>query len=114
MAYSSVFNGFLFIEGPEPYAQPLGKVEYNKYEHQFYNQQLLGLDKIKEQLLHKARALGANAIVDFTYGQKSTSWFRSMVLSFDDNINWYASGTAVTIPIERLRQLYADCGYYLP
>ena len=106
MAYISLHNGFVFIEGYEPNAKIIGKVEYTK--DGFYNQQLKDLDAVKDQMAQKASAQGANAIMDFTYGQKSTSWFRSMLLSLDDNVNWYGSGTAILLSAERLNEIYAS------
>ena len=43
-------------------------------------------------------ALGGNAVVNFQYGQKSSGWFKSMLLSLDDNIKWHGSGMAAIIP----------------
>lgn len=103
MAYTSFHNGIAFIEGGEPNSRKVGHVEYAK--DGFYNQQLKDLDAVKDQLANKARAMGANAVIDFVYGQKSTSWFRSMFLSLDDNINWYGSGTAVVISPERMQEI---------
>ena len=105
MAYTSVYNGIVFIEGDEPGAKVMGSLVYEKTG--FYNQQLKSLDIVKEQLAQKAKALGANAVKDFKYGQKSTSWFRSMLLSYDDNINWYGTGTAILLSPERISQLTA-------
>lgn len=106
MAYISIYKGIAFIEGDEPNAKKLRRVEYVK--DGFYNQQLKDLDAVKDQLAQKARAMGANAIMDFTYGQKSTSWFRSMLLAFDDNVNWYGSGTAIVVSPERMEEIIAS------
>ena len=95
MAYKSLFEGIIFIEGTEHSGRVLGNVEYKK--DSFYNNQLKNLDNVKAQLAKKAKQLGANAIADFKYGQKNTSWFRSMLLAFDDNVNWYGSGTAIRL-----------------
>ena len=103
MAYISVYKGFVFIEGQEPLAKPIGKVEYKKKFS--FNSQLLTLDAVKDQLMEQAVALGANAIVDFTYGQKSSGWFKSSLFSSDDNIKWYGSGTAVMLPPDRLLEI---------
>ena len=105
MAYCSIHNGIVFIEGDEPGARALGNVEFQKMG--FYNQQLKGLDMVKDQLAQKAKNLGGNAVKFFTYGQKSTSWFRSLLLSYDDNINWYGSGTVIWLSPERIEELLA-------
>ena len=94
MAYTSLLNGILFIEGAYPYERDFGAVEYKK---NFYNQQQKNLRDIKEQLAEKAKELGANAIINFKYGQKSSSWFRAALLALDDNVNWFGNGQAVKI-----------------
>lgn len=104
MAYISLHKGF--VEGNEPDAKIVGSVEYTK--DGFYNQQLKDLNAVKDQLAQKAWAMGANAIMNFTYGQKSTSWFRSMILALDDNVNWYGSGTAIVISDNRLNEIIAS------
>ena len=103
MAYVSVYKGIIFIEGYEPTAKPLGKIEYKKLFS--YNAQTQTLDCVKEQLIEKTMALGGNAVVDFQYGQKSSGWFKSCLLSLDDNIKWYGSGTAAIIPEDRIKEL---------
>ncbi len=103
MAYTSVYNGIIFIEGEEPGARILGTVEFQK--EGFYNQQLKDLTMVKNQLANKAISMGGNAIKNFTYGQKSTSWFRSLLLSYDDNINWYGSGVVISLSPERREEL---------
>lgn len=109
MAYISLYNGFVFIEGNEPNAKEIGRVEYTKEGISgFYNQQLKDLNAVKFQLAQKAQDMGANAVMNFTYGQKSTTWFRSMFLGLDDNINWYGSGTAIVISQERLNEIIAS------
>lgn len=106
MAYTSIHKGIAFIEGDEPNARKIGIVEYQK--EGFYNQQLKDLDVVKDQLAKKAAAMGCNAVINFTYGQKSTSWFRALLLTYDDNINWYGSGTAAIISKERFAQIAAS------
>ena len=95
MAYKSLYKDIIFIEGEFEDCKKLGPVEYKK--DKFYNNQLQNLDNVKEQLVRKAQELGGNAIINFKYGQKNTTWFRSMLLSFDDNVNWYGSGEVVVI-----------------
>lgn len=95
MAYKSLFEGVIFIEGAEHSGRVLGNVEYKK--DSFYNNQLKNLSNVKAQLAEKAKKLGANTIANFKYGQKNTSLFRSMLLALDDNVNWYGSGTAIRL-----------------
>ena len=103
MAYKSYLDGIIFIEGGMKNAHQLGPIKYVK--DGFYNQQLKNLNDIKKQLVSKAKSMGANAIIDFKYGQKSTSAFRSMLLTLDDNINWYAEGTAAVLDPETYNDL---------
>ncbi len=103
MAYKSYMDGIIFIEGGHKKAKPIGLIRYEK--DSFYNQQLNNLNSIKKQLISKAKRMGANVIIDFKYGQKSTSAFRSMLLVFDDNVNWYAEGTAALLDEETYNNL---------
>ena len=103
MAYCSLFEGVIFVEGKCEYIQYKGEVEYKK--DSFYNQQLKNLDTVKHQLAEKAKTLGANAIIDFKYGQKNTSFLRSLLLSFDDNIKWYGTGVAVILSKEKVDEI---------
>lgn len=98
MAYISVYKGVIFIEGSESSARILQDIEYNKKFS--YNAQLKTLDSVKDQLADKTLALGGNAVLNFKYGQRSSGWFKSILLSLDDNIKWYGSGTAAIIPEE--------------
>lgn len=104
MAYKSVYNGVIFIEGNESYEQKLGFVEYKK-GFGVYDNQLKNLDDVKRQLADKAKSLGGNCIINFKYGQKNTSWFRSILLALDDNINWYGTGEAVCISKEKYNEI---------
>ena len=99
MAYTSIYKGVIFIEGYEPTARVLGNIEYNKKFS--YNAQLRNLDSVKDQLADKTLAMGGNAVINFTYGQKSSGWFKSILLALDDNIKWYGSGTAAILPEEK-------------
>ena len=103
MAYYSMYKGIIFIEGADPSAKILQKVEYKKALT--FNSQIQTLDCVKEQLAKKTLALGGNAVVDFKYGQKSYGWFKAMFFSLDDNIKWYGSGMAAILPKERAKEL---------
>ncbi|MCR5068040.1 MAG: hypothetical protein K6A14_08280 [Erysipelotrichaceae bacterium] len=103
MAYKSIMDGIIFIEGEMKDARLLEPIKYVK--DSFYNQQLKNLNDIKRQLVSKAKDMGANAVVDFKYGQKSTTMLRSMLLALDDNINWYAEGIAAILDEETYNAL---------
>ena len=93
--YASIYNGIIFVEGNIPCEKELGYLSYGK--ESITNTQLKSLDDVKLQLSQKAKQMGANAIINFEYGQKSMSWFKSLLLSFDDNIDWYGKGIAVVL-----------------
>lgn len=103
MAYKSLFDGILFVEGFEENIQVLGPVEYKK--DLSFNQQLKNLDDVKRQLVEAAKNMGANAIINFEYGQKTIGFWKSIVFSRDDNVNWYAKGLAVIIDSSRMEEI---------
>ena len=103
MAYKSVFNGVIFIEGNEKHVKSFGQIEYKK--DKFYNSQFQNIDRVKNQLAEKVKALGGNAIINFKYGQKNTSWFKSILLSLDDNINWFGNGEVVLLDEETYKEI---------
>ena len=98
-----MYKGIIFVEGNIPSAKVIGRIEYNKKFS--YNSQIKTLDCVKEQLADKAIALGANAVLHFTYGQQSSGWFKSALLSLDDNIKWYGSGSAAILPEEEKNKI---------
>ena len=107
MAYTSIYKGIIFVEGVEPFARILGKIEYKKAFS--FNSQIQSLDCVKDQLVEKASLMGANAVVEFKYGQKSSGWFKSSLFSLDDNIKWYGEGFAAIIPQDRVEEIVSKC-----
>ena len=103
MAYCSVYEEIIFVEGESEYIENKGSIEYKK--DSFYNQQMKSLYNIKHQFAEKAKAAGANAIIHFKYGQKNTTWFRAALLAFDDNVKWYGSGDMVVISKEERERI---------
>ena len=103
MGYCSIFEGIIFVEGQCEYLQFRANLEYTK--DSFYNQQMKSLDTVKHQLAEKAKAVGANAVINFQYGQKNTSFFRSLLLILDDNIKWYGTGQAVILSDEKVMEI---------
>ena len=103
MAYKSLYKGIIFVEGYEDYVKNIGKVVYKK--DSFYNNQLKNLDDVKEQLADKAKKAGGNAIINFKYGQKNTSWFKSILLALDDNVNWFGEGDIVLIDDDKYNEI---------
>lgn len=95
MAYKSVYEGIIFIEGKEPDVQIKGNVTY-KYGS--FGSQLKSLNDVKKSLASQAKFKSCNCIVEFEYGQKS-SWF-----SIDD-MKWYGSGKCGIMPKEKYDEI---------
>ena len=87
MAYKTIYNDVIFIEGEEPNAKIVGNVSY-KYGS--FGSQLKNLNDVKKFLALEAKIKGCNCVVNFQYGQKS-SW-----LSLDD-MKWYGKGKCAII-----------------
>ena len=104
MAYKSIYKDIIFIEGPKEYVRNLGRVEYKK-GLSLYNNQMKNLNDVKNQLAEKATSMGGNCIINFKYGQKNTSWLKSILLSLDDNVNWYGDGQVVVISDEKYKEI---------
>ncbi len=106
MAYKSIYHDVVFIEGEDVQASKKTKIFYKKT---IYNQQLKTLFDVKAQLAEKAKELGCNAVVCFEYGQKSSNWVFSLLLSLDDNVDWYGEGYAATISQEYFNEIALQC-----
>lgn len=103
MAYCSTYEDIIFIEGENDFIEDKGGVEYKK--DSFFNQQLKTLYNVKHQFAEKAKAVGANAIIRFKYGQKETKWYKAIWLASDDDIKWYATGEMVVISEEEKERI---------
>ena len=57
------------------------------------------LSKVKEQLSLQAKSLGANAIMNFRYGQRAHSIPELFKFKWDTE-SWYGEGDAVKIAME--------------
>ncbi len=63
-----------------------------------FGAQLKTLDDVKHRLASDARHAGANAVVNFTYGQKASWWA-------GDHVKWQGAGVAAQIPTEVVNRL---------
>ncbi|RMA77490.1 hypothetical protein JN00_0540 [Metamycoplasma subdolum] len=61
MAYKSLYNGIIFIEGEEDYIENKGLIEYKK--NPFTTSKLIGLDLVKDQLAMKVQQIGAKLLI---------------------------------------------------
>ena len=68
MAYVTVFDDVVFIEGDHPRAQKRYTAETRVSG---FGAQLKNLNDLKQMMAQTAKANGCNCIVNFTYGQKS-------------------------------------------
>jgi hypothetical protein len=60
------------------------------------NRQNFTLTQIKDMMAAEAKAIGANAIVDFRYGQKSHKWYQQTLIKWDSEA-WFGEGRAVNL-----------------
>jgi uncharacterized protein YbjQ (UPF0145 family) len=54
------------------------------------------LTQIKDMMAAEAKAAGANAIVDFRYGQRAHKWYQHSLIKWDSEA-WFGEGRAVTL-----------------
>ncbi len=87
-------DGVAFYEGHPMSATCIKKIEA-KIGGVLRSAQLSTLDDVKRALASQAKEVGANAVVDFQYGQKSVGIFAS-IFSRDD-VNWHGTGMAAIV-----------------
>lgn len=68
MAYVTVFDDVIFIEGEHPRAQKRYTAETRVSG---FGAQLKNLNDLKQMMAQTAKMNGCNCVVNFTYGQKS-------------------------------------------
>lgn len=61
------------------------------------NRQNFTLVQIKDMMAVDAKAVGANAIVDFRYGQRSHKWYQLAFQIKWDTEAWFGEGRAVSL-----------------
>lgn len=60
------------------------------------NRQNFTLTQIKDMMAAEAKEAGANAIVDFRYGQRAHKWYQQSLIKWDSEA-WFGEGRAVTL-----------------
>lgn len=80
--------GVFFAESDIPGARALGPVQVE------ISRQNSNLEQVKQQMAVQARQLGANAIANFTYGQKPHAWWELFTFKWDTE-SWHGAGHAV-------------------
>lgn len=95
----SEHKGIYFIEGSPPRTKRAEAIntELNKF---FSQNHLKTLDDLKDRMAQQASAAGCNAVVDFTYGQRSS--FMKSIFGMD-NVLWFGSGHLANIEPSELR-----------
>ena len=97
MPYIYKFEGIFFIEG---YIKEFEEIQIIKSDLSFkFGAQLKNINDVKKDLAKKAKNLGANAVLDFKYGQKAR-W-----LAIDD-VAFFGSGKACKIDEEIIESKY--------
>lgn len=88
----TVYDGVLFSEGWPAGCKKLATVAVTLDDKWIGGSQLKNLNDVKAELAKRVKAAGGNALVEFTYGQKSVSFWKCL-LSIDD-VAWWGKGTA--------------------
>jgi hypothetical protein len=90
----TVFDGIGFIEERVPKAKVLGPIDV-QVGGAFSHAQLRTLDDVKCAMVPLVRAQGGNAVVSFTYGQKSVGFWMSLFRL--DDVCWYGRGEIAVV-----------------
>lgn len=93
---STEFQGILFFEGIPSDAIKLEKID-TQIGGVFRNAQMASLNDIKVLMVAECKSKGGNAIVGFTYGQRSAGFWAS--IASRDDIRWYGSGYVAKIEL---------------
>ena len=91
MAFTCIHGGIVISEGKLEKSRMIGCVEVDLSFR--IGAQLKSLSDVKTELVRQALSLGANAIEDFTYGQKHR-WFAI------DDVAFWGKGMAVVVSDE--------------
>ncbi len=83
MAYKSLYDGVLFVEGDLDSATRVNHVQTSLTGS--FSAHLKNLDDVKSELAFQAKRNDCNCVLDFKYGQKHR------LLAFDD-VYFYGSG----------------------
>jgi hypothetical protein len=87
--YTTDFEGIRFVEGRPTNARILAPIDI-RLGGIFASSQLKNLNDVKKIMADQARQAGANAVIDFKYGQKSAGFWGSLLQR--DDVSWYGTG----------------------
>jgi len=96
---STECDGVTFFEGFPSHAEK-GEEISTVIGGVFRSAQLTSLRDVKTLMAIECRRLGGNAIVGFSYGQKSVGFLSSLVSR--DDVQWYGKGYLANITTEIL------------
>lgn len=92
--FETTHKGIRFIEGRPNRVKVLGPVSI-EIGGILTSAQLKTLDDVKDLMASEARQCGANAIIDFKYGQRSVGFWAFLFQR--DDVNWYGTGSAAIV-----------------
>ncbi|WP_145276098.1 hypothetical protein [Tautonia plasticadhaerens] len=93
--YESTYDGIRFIEGKPNVSRVIGPVRV-ELGGLVSSSQLMNLDDVKRTMAVRVKDRGGNAVINFTYGQKSVGFLKSLFLR--DDVNWFGEGQIALIP----------------
>ena len=94
--YKTMYRGIAFVEGTIPGAQILEPYRVSLGFR--FGAQLKNLRYVKDKFVEAALRCGSNAVLDFTYGQKSR-------LFAIDDVAYWGKGLLGILPPEELAQI---------
>ncbi len=100
MAFVTVHNDVIFIEGEHPRARLVQSAETRVGG---FGAQLKNLTDLKQMMANHARQLGCNCVVRFTYGQKSK------VIAIDD-VAFVGNGVYALLSVEDYNSIRRQLG----
>lgn len=95
----TVTDGVAFIEGNVPALQIIQSIETST-DSMFLSTQLKSIESLKHAMAQRVIQLGGNAVICFEYGQKQSSFLKSL-LSLDD-IYWQGKGIVAVVDPDSL------------
>lgn len=103
--YFSEYNGVYFVEGRPVGARAIRPIS-TVLDGVFNNAQLKNLNDVKREMAQEVLAAGGNAVIDFTYGQRTGGFWRCLFSL--DNVCWKGEGTIARIDPNALTAPNAD------
>lgn len=88
---STEFDGVVFSEHPLPGVTILRRISVE------ISRQNSNLDQVRKQMAAEAIRIGANAIMNFRYGQRAHQWWQLLFTLKWDTESWYGEGDAVRV-----------------